>query len=522
MGKAPSGAVIGPVNLQDGPEAPPLYRQVYLHIRRAILGGQLPAGSRLPSTRVLAQELGVSRNTVAAAFDQLYAEGFIEGRVGSGSYVTDCICETLVEACADNPKAAAPVVPDVGGPGLSRRGAVMANARIVEQHARHVGYFRPGSPALDAFPHALWQRLVAKRLRLRETAIGNYGPPAGYEPLRRAVAGYLATARGVVCSPDQVIITAGAQAALDLCARILADPGDKAWIEDPGYLGARGAFRAAGLDIVPVPVDEEGLDVAVGEAQAPHARLAYITPSRQYPTGPVMSVARRLALLDWARRNDAWIIEDDYDSEYRYCGRPLTALQGLDGGRRVFYIGTFSKVLFPDLRLGYLVVPEQLVGEVVRARAVASGPLPVFNQAVVADFMEEGHFTAHIRRMRSLYAERQEAMVEAGRTHMAGMLDMQPAAGGLQLIGRVQDGVSDLDLVERAGAAGMAVTPLSQMYLGGTVENGLILGFAAVDARAMNLRIRQLAQAIEPAFRSTVQPMVRRASGSVERVPLAL
>lgn len=504
MGKAPSGAVIGPVNLQDGPEAPPLYRQVYLHIRRAILGGQLPAGARLPSTRVLAQELGVSRNTVAAAFDQLYAEGFIEGRVGSGSYVTDCICETLVEACCDNPKAQAPAEPEEGGPGLSRRGTVMATSKIVEHHNRHAGYFRPGTPALDAFPHALWQRLSSKRLRLRETAIGNYGPVAGYEPLRRAVASYLATARGVVCSPEQVIITAGAQSALDLCARILSDAGDKVWIENPGYLGARGACRAAGLELVPVPVDDEGLDVAAGEALAPHARMAYITPSRQYPTGPVMSVARRLALLDWARRNDAWIIEDDYDSEYRYCGRPLTALQGLDGGRRVFYVGTFSKVLFPDLRLGYLVAPEHLVNDVVRARAVASGPLQAFTQAVVADFMEEGHFTAHIRRMRSLYAERQQAMLEAGRTHLGDMLDLQPASGGLQLIARVKGDVPDTELVERAAAAGMAVTPLSQMYLGDEAEHGLILGFAALDARSMALRIKQLAQAIEPAFRRTV------------------
>lgn len=519
MGKAPSGAVIGPVNLQDGPEAPPLYRQVYLHIRRAILGGQLPAKARLPSTRVLAQELGVSRNTVAAAFDQLYAEGFIEGRVGSGSYVTDCICETLVEACCDNPKASAPPEPEEGGPGLSRRGQIMANARILNDQGRTASYFRPGTPALDAFPHALWQRLTSKRLRLRETAIGNYGPAAGYEPLRRAVASYLATARGVVCSPEQVIITNGAQAALDLCARILADPGDKAWIEDPGYLGARGAFRGAGLELVPVPVDDDGLDVAAGEERAPHARLAYITPSRQYPTGPVMSVARRLALLDWARRNDAWIIEDDYDSEYRYCGRPLTALQGLDGGRRVFYVGTFSKVLFPDLRLGYMVVPEQFVEDVTRGRVVASGALEVFHQSVVADFMEEGHFTAHIRRMRSLYSERQTAMLEAGREYLSGMLDLQPASGGLQLIARTAEGVSDSELVERARSAGIAVTPLSHMYLGEDTQQGLILGFASVDARSMGLRIKQLANAIEPAFvRAGVRrPMVAAGAGGPVR-----
>lgn len=343
--------------------------------------------------------------------------------------------------------------------------------------------------------------MTSKRLRLRETAIGNYGPPAGYDPLRRAVASYLATARGVVCSPEQVIITNGAQAALDLCARILADPGDKAWIEDPGYLGARGAFRGAGLEMVPVPVDGEGLDVAAGENLAPHARLAYITPSRQYPTGPVMSVARRLALLDWARRNDAWIIEDDYDSEYRYCGRPLTALQGLDGGRRVFYVGTFSKVLFPDLRLGYMVVPEQFVEDVTRARIVANGLLQVFHQSVVADFMEEGHFTAHIRRMRALYAERQNAMLNAGHEHFAGMLELQPASGGLQLIARAADGVADSELVERAQAAGIGVTPLSQMYLDpDRRQQGLILGFASVDARSMPLRVKQLAHAIEPAF----------------------
>lgn len=213
-----------------------------------------------------------------------------------------------------------------------------------------------------------------------------------------------------------------------------------------------------------------------------------------------MSVARRLALLDWARRNDAWIIEDDYDSEYRYCGRPLTALQGLDGGRRVFYVGTFSKVLFPDLRLGYMVVPEQFVEDVTRARIVANGLLQVFHQSVVSDFMEEGHFTAHIRRMRSLYSERQTAMLEAGQEHLSGMLELHPASGGLQLIARSTAGVSDSELVERARAAGIAVTPLSQMYLGDESQQGLILGFASVDARSMNLRIKQLANAIEPAF----------------------
>jgi len=315
--------------------------------------------------------------------------------------------------------------------------------------------------------------------------------------LREAVAAYLGAARAVRCEPEQVIVVAGAQQALDLAARVLTDAGDSVWVEEPGYLGAKGALAAAGARLVPVPLDEEGLSVEAGARLAPAARLIYASPSHQYPTGVTMSLSRRLALLEWAGRAGAWVLEDDYDSEYRYAGRPLAALQGLDREQRVVYLGTFSKVLFPALRIGYIVVPEDLVDAFRAARSLSDRHSPTVEQAVLADFIVEGHFARHIRRMRALYAERQAALVAAGREELGGLLELRPADAGLHLTGLLPAGVSDREASLAAEARGVEAQPLSAFHLGPARRAGLVLGYAAYDGREIREGARQLAAALQ-------------------------
>ena len=381
----------------------PLHRQLYEEIRTAVLCGRLSSGARLPSTRALAADLAVSRNTVAGAFDQLLAEGYIEGRLGADTFVVQALPDELLRVPHGVP---APTRDPAPAPVLSRRGQMLA-ATAVSPAPRDGSAcaFRPGIPVLDAFPRDLWARPSARLYRHSASGLLSYGDPTGYPPLRRAIAEYLRAARGIDCFPEQVIVTSGSQQALDLAARVLLDPGDTAWVEDPGYGGARGALTAAGVRCAPVPVDAEGLSVTQGEALAPQARMAYVSPSHQYPLGVTMSLPRRMALLSWARRRGAWIAEDDYDSEFRYAGRPLAALQGLDPAGRVIYIGTFSKVLFPALRLGYLVAPAGVVDAFAAARALTDRHPPGPSQAVVAEFLSAGHFARHIRRMRTLYPD---------------------------------------------------------------------------------------------------------------------
>ncbi|HEV2859607.1 MAG TPA: PLP-dependent aminotransferase family protein [Pyrinomonadaceae bacterium] len=478
----------------------PLYRQLYESLRAGILDGRLRPGARLPSTRELASTLNVSRNTVMNAFEQLLAEGYLEGHVGSGTFVTRSLPEDTLHARAhgDGHKARATGRDSRQGRGathaLSQRGAELArspaSAAISDGRALP---FRPGTPALDKFPFEIWGRLAARHWRKPPPALLGYGEPAGHHPLREAIATYLGTARAVRCEPSQVIVTAGAQQALDLAARVLLDPGDPVWIEDPGYLGARVALRGAGARLVPVPVDEEGLDVSAAESLAPRARMCYVSPSHQYPLGVTMSLARRLQLLEWAAREGAWVLEDDYDSEYRYAGRPLAAMQGLDRGGRVIYLGTFSKVLFPALRLGYMVVPPDLASAFSNARGVLSRFSPTVDQAVLADFIHEGHFARHIRRTRSLYATRQAALVEAVRKEMSGLLEVEPDEAGIHLVGWLAEGADDRAASLAAERAGIDAQPLSSYTLEHRRRGGLVLGYAGYDERRIREGVRRLA-----------------------------
>jgi GntR family transcriptional regulator/MocR family aminotransferase len=470
----------------------PLQRQLYDQLRAAILSGRLTPGDRLPATRALAGDLAVSRNTITAAFDQLLAEGYLEGRVGAGTFVAESLPEDLLRAAAA-PRPVAPGPP----PALSARGRMLVSTAVSPSggHAL-IRPFQTGFPAMDLFPRELWARLAARQVRHPSIERLSYGSAAGFAPLRRAVADYLRASRGVRCSWEQVVVTAGSQQALDLAARVLLDPGDLAWIEDPGYMGARGAFTAAGVQCAPVPVDDEGLSVETGIARFPGARMAYCTPSRQYPMGVTMSLGRRMALLAWARDHGAWIVEDDYDSEFRYAGHPLAALQGLDAAGRVIYTGTFSKTLFPALRLGYLVAPENVVDAFIAARALADRHGPGLEQAIAAEFLDAGHFARHVRRMRALYAERQETLVAAAARDLAGVLDVAPAESGMHLLGRLPKGADDREASAKAAAAGVSAPALSQYTIRARPFPALLLGYAGYPNRKIREAARKLAVAL--------------------------
>ncbi len=477
----------------------PLQRQLYDQLREAVLAGRLAPGTRLPASRGLARELGCSRNTVLGAIEQLVAEGYLEGRVGSGTYVSGVLPEDLLAAKA---RGAGKPRPPAQSRGLSARGLALAGV-LQPRPPRHKA-FVAGLPDLDAFPFDLWGRALARTWRHPPRALLSHGDPAGYLPLRRAIVAYLKAVRAVDCAPEQVVITSGAQQALDLAARALLEPGDEVWLEEPGYPGLRGALVANGARLVPVPVDAEGLSLDAGRRLAPAARMAVVTPSHQYPLGVTMTLSRRLALLDWARAGGAWILEDDFDSEYRYAGRPLAALQGLDaaeGPGCVLYLGSFSKVLFPSLRLGYLVVPPGLVEAFLRVRSAVDDHPSATVQPALAAFIEEGHFAAHVRRMRGLYAERQAAMVAAIARHLDGLLTVAPDPAGLHLVAGLGPELaarrSDAEIEGRAAAADLTAFALSSFFLGPPGRQGLLLGYAALTEREIDSGVERLAKVLE-------------------------
>lgn len=474
----------------------PLHRQLYAALREAILTRQLAPGARLPSSRTLASELRVARTTVVVAFEQLHAEGFVVGRVGAGTRVAGDIVSGRTRSHR---------VPADAAPQLSRRGTAIAATASAANLGLAAGLFHPGLPAVDAFPTATWAQLANRRLRGPTADLLAYGDTAGYLPLREAIADYLGSARAVRCTPEQVIIVNGAQQAIDLIARLLLDPGDTVWIEEPGYSGAQGALRAAGARLVPVPVDSEGLLVATGIASAPAARLAYVTPSHQFPLGATLSLARRLELLAWAQQAGSWIVVDDYDSEYRFVGRPLAALQGLDTAGRVLYLGTFSKVLSPALRLGYLVAPPSLVEAFLAARKLIDRHPPLLEQAVLADFMAAGHFARHLRRVRDLAAERQGALIEAMRETFGEAIATAAHPAGLHLVGDLPAGIDDRRASQLARAAGIMAPPLSTSFLAPTDRRGLLLGYASAPPAALRDATRRLGRALAPLLHPTTR-----------------
>ncbi|MFL9895662.1 MocR-like pyridoxine biosynthesis transcription factor PdxR [Paraburkholderia sp. RL17-381-BIF-C] len=485
----------------------PIYLQICERFRTAIAAGHLRPGDRVPALRGLATQLNTARGTVELAYTILVDEGYLQMRGAAGTFVSPSL-----PASVTRPPQAQGVPDAYGKRSAEATGAPQTPAEahdgrpaprqsaIAAAMSGEPRPLQPGLPALDAFPGKVWNRLLSRRARSGERAMLAYPDPAGYRPLREHIATYLGLSRGVTCLPEQVFVTGGYRATLELVLRSLARPTDRMWFEDPGYLLARGFLAETGVQLVPVPVDREGIDVERGIGLDAHARFALVTPSHQNPLGHTLSLTRRIALLDWAEKTSSWIIEDDYDSEFRYLGRPLPALKSLDRRDRVVYCGTFSKVMFPGLRLAYAVVPERAVERVGRvARSMNAGSPPLF-QATAADFMEQGHFARHLKRMRALYSERRMLIMHALEQAFGERLIVDLPPGGIQFAAQFAQGpggpVDDVAVASRARDAGLAVLPLSIWYANARAQRtprGLVMGFAnIVDAREADRLARML------------------------------
>lgn len=482
----------------------PLYHQVYRALRSEILQRNLTPGARLPSTRTLAADLGVSRNVAMLAYDQLLGEGYAQARTGSGTIVAP----TLPEEWSGAVTAVGPRLGKVtrgAEPRLARAGkraAEIARRGPLSWELRggRLSHdFRFGRPAFGDFPHAVWCRLLGRRARNATWRELDYGPPQGRLELREALADRLRRFRGIDTSPRQIVVVNGSQQALDLVTRVLVDPGDRVLIEEPHYLGARGVFAAGGAELIPAVVDDDGMQVPKPQPSRRAPRLAYVTPSHQFPTGVVLPLARRLALLDWAARTEAFIVEDDYDSEYRYAGRRLQALAGLDADGRVIYVGTFSKLMFPALRLGYLVVPDSLVEPIVAAKALADTGNSALEQLTLADFIREGHFERHLHRSRGRNAARRAALLDALHEHFGDRAEVGGAATGLHVLVwlRGRNGKPIESVSRKAEAAGVGVYSVAPYYLRPPRRTGVLLGYGPLSEAQIREGIARLATALE-------------------------
>ncbi|MGH9793546.1 MAG: PLP-dependent aminotransferase family protein [Candidatus Acidiferrales bacterium] len=475
--------------LIDRNSGTPIHRQVYEGVRQAILDGRLRSGQRIPSTRGLAAELGVSRLPVLNAYDQLLHEGYLTGRVGSGTFVNSAVPDDLAR-------------PTQLATGAAPQPRTRPPTRPRSLLAGRLGPFQIGVPALDQFPHARWAGLLARHARALTHGQMAYGSPAGLMPLRAAIADHLRVARAVRCEAEQVIVVSGSQAALHLSAAVLLAPGDRVALEDPGYFGAHSALRASRGKLLPVPVDREGISVASLQRRGGRVRAVYVTPSHQYPLGVSMSAGRRFALLDWAFRRGAWVLEDDYDSEFRYVSRPLGALQGMDTHGRVIYIGTFSKAFFPAIRIGYLVVPFLLRERFLKARAAFDFSSPPLYQLALAEFLREGHFARHLRRMRGVYLERRNALLAGLSQHCANHLTIHNADAGLHVTVLLRSRIDDRAVVRRMADRELFAGPLSTCYVRTTRQNGLLLGFGASTPERLFEATRVLAEILCEAGRA--------------------
>ena len=495
-----------------------LQQQLYTRLRDDILARRLRPGERLPPSRTLATQLAISRTTVVLVYDQLVAEGYLEARQGAGTFVSRQIPDEALVATrrpqlvpirrgaeADSSEPSEPA--ESSGPhGLSVWGGRMADVhrlvwgadgRVAERYGALPFDFRPGRPDWDTFPRQIWGRLTARQVRERSEELASYGDPAGYRPLREAVAAHLGQTRGVRCSAEQVVVVNGSQQGADLLIRLCLDPGDQTALEDPGYAGAALTLQAHGMAVRPVPVDDDGLDLAALPAPddplAP--RLVYVTPSHQFPTGATLSLPRRLRLLEWAARRGALIVEDDYDSDFRYSGRPLESLQGLDTHGVVAYVGSFSKALFPPLRVGFVVLPPRLVQPFVAAKWLADRQTATLDQQVLSDFIGEGHFERHLRRMRRLYQARRDALLDALRAHLGDAVTPGGDGAGLHLVAWLPSGTDAVAISAEAALHGVAAPALDPYYLGPARRPGLMLGYAALDEARIAEGVRLLARA---------------------------
>lgn len=459
--------------LLDPKSGAPQYQQLYRQMRALILKRTLRPGTSLPATRALAGDLGIARNTVIAVYEQLEAEGYIETRHGARAKVADLPLDKSSKSVARLPSMA---------DSLSARGHVLLEQTHRSSPASQI-LFQPGLPDVKYFPFATWRRLLTQRLRPSADDIFGYHSFTGYAPLRAAIANYLEASRGVRCTPEQVIVTTGAQGALDLLARLFLDPGDAVLLEEPGYTGAQGAFLAAGARLLPLPVDETGWQLPDIAKSRP--RLIYLTPSCQFPLGLTMRMEQRLKVIELAEAANAWIIEDDFDSEYRFTNKPVPAMQGADGNGRTIYVGTFAKTLFPSLRIGFMVLPRALDERMNKALFLSGKSAPLFLQAALSDFIEQGHFAKHLRRMKRIYGTRRASFVALAEGQLGEWLTPIDGRSGLQTVWKLRKGLKDKRIADLASAAAFGVTPLSEHYHHGPGLQGLILGYAAVETAAV-------------------------------------
>jgi GntR family transcriptional regulator/MocR family aminotransferase len=480
----------------------PLHRQLYEELRRAILTCRLKPGERLPSTRALANSLGVSRATVTLGYEQLIAEGYLEAVIGSGTRVCVQLPDDLLRTAPLSQSQTISFTLNgskAGGVKLSAYGEYLDDSRPLEGVDPDLPIsFKTGRPALEEFPVAEWRRLLLRHCRTASARLLDYAPEMQGDPqLREAICSYLGRSRAVRSSVDQIIIINGSQQAIDLVTKILIERGDTVAVENPGYLGARRAFWAQGAKLIPIPVDESGIVVeAMDSKAAARAKLVYVTPSHQFPTGAILPLQRRLELLQWAERRGAVIIEDDYDSEFRFGSRPIPALQGLSDGNNVIYVGTFSKVLFPSLRIGYMVVPESLVRVFTRARWIADRQTPTLEQLALADFLNEGHLERHLRRMRTLYDKRRQALIRALNLHFEDRVHVLGENAGLHLMARLQTNFSDEEVVSRAADAGVGVLNADIYYLREAHSGEFVFGYGGLSERRISEGIKRLAKAL--------------------------
>jgi GntR family transcriptional regulator/MocR family aminotransferase len=483
----PRASFIPPIDL-DFRSKTPLYRQISVWFQRAILAGQLRPGQRVPSTRLLAQELRISRIPVLSAYELLIAEGYFQPRVGAGTRVSESIPDTIFRrrqcGTASTEDAA---IRSTTNRVISRRASAMAGP--VQDWLNACS----GCTDIEHFPVGIWAKLVSRHARKVSREVMGYGRPMGFGPFRDAISEYLGAFRAVKCDPSQIMVTTGAQQGLVMAAMTLLDPGDAVWVEEPAYPAAHQALRTVGARLVPVPVDREGLRVERGIHAATSARAAFVTPSHHYPLSVTMSAARRIELLDWAARNGSWIIEDDYDSEYRFSGNSIASLQGLDGDSRVIFVGSLNKVMFPALRLGFVVLPRDLIPSFLNIRtAYDTISTSVLYQMAMTDFIWEGHLSRHIKRMRTIYQERRRALSRAISARADDLLEAVGEDAGMYLTALLPPGVDDVAVATHAAHAGIGAAVLSQCYLSPPKRGGLILPYAFSDDQVSPARIDKL------------------------------
>lgn len=466
-----------------------LHARIQRAIRQLILDGALEVGRPLPGSRALAQSLGVSRDTVEAAYSQLHAEGFIDRRVGSGSFVSERAQVPPRRGTSQRVKL------HRESPRLSQRGAaIFQNGGVRE--ALIPRPFAPGVPETRSFPLQTWERLQRQVLKEHGTLALTHSHPQGVEALRRAIADYVNLERGARATPDRILVLTSSQQALSLCATVLLDAGDRVFIEDPAYHGARRAFDAAGLESVPVPLDAQGIRIESLQNAAQPAKAIFLTPSHQFPTGATLALDRRLAIIEWAHRNQAWIIEDDYDSEFHYAGKPTACVQGLDAHDRTIYIGTFTKSMFPGLRIGYMVLPSQLVAPMTVARTLQDGHSASIPQLTLARFMEGGHFGSHVRTMRGVYAERRDALELLVRKHLADFVEPRVPNGGMQMPCVFVRDIPEREAIDTARRAGIDLLGLTPLHASSKHKAGFLMGFAAYAPKELEIAVKKLANVL--------------------------